>query len=262
MFLTQFAVHRPVTTVMASLIVVLLGLTSLWNLRVDLMPDMTWPVVSVTTLYPGAGPEEIETLVTRPMEQAIGSVAGVEKLSSASLEGSSNVRVQFAWGTNLDPAIGDIRARLERMREKMPPGVAVPYIRRYNSADSPIVYLALETDLSPVKATLLVENVIAPRLERINGVARVRVRGGTRREIHVELDRQKLEAMNMSVNEVLQALRNDNINQPAGNFQAGNLQLLVRSRGEFVSLQQIADTIVRQNNGAIVRIREIGRAHV
>jgi HAE1 family hydrophobic/amphiphilic exporter-1 len=259
MFLTRFAVHRPVTTVMASLIVVLLGLTSLWNLRVDLMPDMTWPVVSVTTLYPGAGPEEIETLVTRPMEQAIGSVAGVEKLSSASLEGSSNVRVQFAWGTNLDPAIGDIRARLERMREKMPPGVAVPYIRRYNSADSPIVYLALETDLSPVKATLLVENVIAPRLERINGVARVRVRGGTRREIHVELDRQKLEAMNMSVNEVLQALRNDNINQPAGNFQAGNLQLLVRSRGEFVSLQQIADTIVRQNNGAIVRIRDIGQ---
>jgi hydrophobic/amphiphilic exporter-1 (mainly G- bacteria), HAE1 family len=259
MFLTRFAVHRPVTTVMASLIVVLLGWTSLTNLRVDLMPDMTWPVVSVTTLYPGAGPEEIETLVTRPMEQAIGSVAGVEKLSSSSVEGSSNVRVQFAWGTNLDPAIGDIRARLERMREHTPPGVTVPYIRRYNSADSPIVYLGLETDLSAVKATLLVENVIAPRMERIDGVASVRIRGGTRREIHVELDRSKLEAMNMSVNEVLEALRDDNINQPAGDFEAGNLKLLVRSRGEFVSLKQISDTIVRQSNGANVRIRDVGK---
>lgn len=244
---------------MASLIVALLGWTSLTNLRVDLMPDMTWPVVSVTTIYQGAGPEEIETLVTRPMEQAIGSVAGVEKLSSSSIEGSSSVRVQFAWGTNLDPAIGDIRARLERMRDSMPPGVQVPYIRRYNSADSPIVYLGLHTDLSPVKATLLVENVIAPRMERIDGVARVRVRGGTRREIHVELDRQKLESMNMSVNRVLEALRRDNINQPAGDFQSGNLKLLVRSRGEFTSLKQIADTIVWQNEGAIIRIRDVGK---
>lgn len=258
MFLTRFAVHRPVTTVMVSLIVVLLGWTSLRNLRVDLMPDMTWPIVSVTTLYPGAGPEEIETLVTRPLEQAIGSVAGVEKLSSSSMEGSSNVRIEFAWGTDLDPAIGDIRARLERMRESLPPGVEVPFIRRYDSSDSPIVYLGLQTDLAPAKATLLVENVIAPRLERIDGVARVAVRGGTRREIHVDLDRQKLESMNMSVNEVLSALRGDNINQPAGDYEAGNLRLLVRSRGEFTGLHQIADTIVRQNSGAIVRIRDIG----
>ena len=140
---------------MACLIVVLLGWMSVRSLRVDLMPDMTWPIITVTTLYPGAGPEEVETLITRPMEQTIGSVQGVERMSSSSYEGSSSVRVQFSWGTNLDPAIGDIRARLERLRNDMPPGVEPPYIRRYDSADSPIIYLGLRTDLPPVQATQL-----------------------------------------------------------------------------------------------------------
>ena len=150
MFLTRLAVYRPITTLMACLILVLLGWASLIRLRVDLMPDMTWPMITVTTTYPGAGPEEIETLITRPMEQAIGSVQGVERMSSSSVEGSSGVRVQFAWGTNLDPAISDIRARLEQLRRNMPPGVDPPYIRRYDSADQPIIYLGLRTDLSPV----------------------------------------------------------------------------------------------------------------
>jgi hydrophobic/amphiphilic exporter-1 (mainly G- bacteria), HAE1 family len=259
MFLTRLAVYRPITTLMACLILVLLGWASLIRLRVDLMPDMTWPMITVTTTYPGAGPEEIETLITRPMEQAIGSVQGVERMSSSSVEGSSGVRVQFAWGTNLDPAISDIRARLEQLRRNMPPGVDPPYIRRYDSADQPIIYLGLRTDLSPVEATLLAENVIAPRLEQIDGVARIRVRGRTAREIQVDLDRQKLESLNMSVTEVLDALQRDNINQPAGDFDQGNVKLLLRSRGEFTSLDEISDTVVRQRDGAVVRIRDIGQ---
>ena len=259
MFLTRFAVYRPVTTSMACLIVVLLGWMSVRSLRVDLMPDMTWPIISVTTLYPGAGPEEVETLITRPMEQAIGSVQGVERLSSSSYEGSSGVRVQFAWGTNLDPAIGDIRARLERLRNDMPPGVEPSNIRRYDSADSPIIYLGLQTDLPPVQATQLAENSIAPRLEQAAGVARIRIRGGTRREIQVDLDRQKIESLDMTVKEVLDALGRDNINQPAGDLDEGHLRMLVRSRGEFTSLDQISDTVIRQREGAVVRIRDIGQ---
>lgn len=244
---------------MACLIVVLLGWMSVRSLRVDLMPDMTWPIITVTTLYPGAGPEEVETLITRPMEQTIGSVQGVERLSSSSYEGSSSVRVQFDWGTNLDPAIGDIRARLERLRNDMPPGVEPPYIRRYDSADSPIIYLGLRTDLPPVQATQLAENSIAPRLEQAAGVARIRIRGGTRREIQVDLDRQKIESLDMTVKEVLDALGRDNINQPAGDLDEGHLRMLIRSRGEFTSLDQIADTVIRQREGAVVRIRDVGR---
>jgi HAE1 family hydrophobic/amphiphilic exporter-1 len=259
MFLTRFAVHRPVATSMVCLIVVLLGWMSVKSLRVDLMPDMTWPIITVTTLYPGAGPEEVETLITRPMEQTIGSVQGVERLSSQSTEGGSSVRVQFAWETNLDPAIGDIRARLERLRNDLPEGVEPPYIRRYDSADSPIIYLGLRTDLPPVQATQLAENSIAPRLEQAAGVARIRVRGGTRREIQVDLDRQKIESLNMTVKEVLDALGRDNINQPAGDLDEGHLRMLVRSRGEFTTLDQISDTVIRQREGAVVRIRDIGR---
>ena len=259
MFLTRFAVFRPVTTSMACLIVVLLGWMSVRSLRVDLMPDMTWPIITVTTLYPGAGPEEVETLITRSMEQTIGSVQGVERMSSQSSEGSSSVRVQFSWGTNLDPAIGDIRARLERLRNDMPPGVEPSYIRRYDSADSPIIYLGLRTDLPPVQATQLAENSIAPRLEQAAGVARIRVRGGTRREIQVDLDRQKIESLDMTVKEVLDALGRDNINQPAGDLDEGHLRILVRSRGEFTSIDQISDTVIRQREGAVVRIRDVGR---
>jgi len=244
---------------MACLIVILLGWMSVRSLRVDLMPDMTWPIITVTTLYPGAGPEEVETLITRPMEQTIGSVQGVERMSSQSSEGSSSVRVQFSWGTNLDPAIGDIRARLERLRNDMPPGVEPPYIRRYDSADSPIIYLGLRTDLPPVQATQLAENSIAPRLEQAAGVARIRVRGGTRREIQVDLDRQKIESLDMTVKEVLDALGRDNINQPAGDLDEGHLRMLVRTRGEFTSIDQISDTVIRQREGAVVRIRDVGQ---
>lgn len=243
---------------MACLIVALLGWMSLTSLRVDLMPDMTWPIVTVNTLYPGAGPEEVETLITRPMEQAVGSVQGVERLNSASMEGSSSVRVQFAWGTNLDPAIGDIRARLERLRQNLPPGVEPPYIRRYDSSDQPIIYLGLQTDLPPIRATQLAENSIAPRLEQCEGVARIRVRGGTRREIQVNLDRQKIESLDMTVTEVLDALGRDNINQPAGDLDEGHVRMIVRSRGEFAHLDQIADTVIRQQEGAVVRVRDVG----
>lgn len=258
MLLTRLAVHRPVTTLMCSSIVVLLGWMALARLRVDLMPDTDWPIISVTTLYAGAGPEEIETLITRPMEQAIGSVQGVTDISSQSMEGSSNVRVEFAWGSELDAAVGDIRARLERLRATLPPGIEPPYIRKYDSSDESIIYLGLKTDLPPVESTLLAENRIAPLLEQVDGVARIRVRGGTRREIQVDLDRQKLESLNMSVVDVLTALESDNVNQPAGDLDDGHLRMLVRSRGEFTTLEQIAHTVVRQQDGRTVRIRDIG----
>lgn len=257
--LTRLAVYRPVTTVMSCLIVAILGVMALRNLRVDIMPDTTYPVVTVTTLYAGAGPEEIETLLTRPIEQIIGSVQGVERMSSQSLEGSSSVRVQFAWGTPIDPAIADIRARLERLRQVLPPGSETPYIRRYDSADMPIIYLGLSTSLPLIEATLLAENTIAPQLEQVPGIARVRVRGGSRREIQVDLDRQKLESLNLSVSEVIDALQRDNISQPAGDLEQGQLRMLVRSRAEFTRLEEIEDTVVRQREGAAVRIRELGQ---
>ncbi|MCA9114140.1 MAG: efflux RND transporter permease subunit [Planctomycetaceae bacterium] len=259
MNLTRLAVHRPVSTLMACLIVVLMGGMSLSRLSIDLMPDVTFPTVSVTTVYEGAGPEEIETLITRPLEQALGSVHGVERLQSSSLEGSCNVRIQFAWGTDLDSAIGDIRAAIEKTRRNLPENIEPPWIRRFDVADAPIIYLGVASDLEPIALTRLAEKTIVPRLERVDGVAGVRVRGAIRREIQVDLDRGRLETLHMGVNEVVNALQRDNVTNPAGDFEEGNLNLLVRSRGDFRSVAEIEETVVRVHEGGIVRVKDVAR---
>ncbi len=257
MSLTRLAVDRPITTLMAALIVVLLGWEALRRLAVDLLPDVTYPTITVSTLYDGAGPAEIETLITRPLEQTLSSVQGVDRLTSRSQEGSSTIRVRFAWGADLDAAVSDIRAKIEKLRRKLPDEIETPYIRRYDTSDSPVMYLGLISELDPISQTQLAEQSIVPELERIDGVAWVRVRGGVRREIHVDLNRSKLEALNMGVNEVVDALRRENINQPAGDFAEGNVKLLIRSRGEFHSLDEISNTIVREIDGASVRIGDV-----
>ncbi len=257
MFLTRLAVNRPVTTLMACLIVAILGINSLSKLAIDLMPDVTLPVVSITTVYQGASPEEIETVLTRPLEQALGAVEGVEQLTSTSLEGSSIIRAQFAWGTNLDSAMSDMRARIERIRQFLPDQIESPYIQRFDVGDFPFMYMGLKSDLEPVKLTQYAEQNIIPRLERIEGVAAVRLRGGVRREIQISLDRGKLETLNMDVGEVVQVLRQENVNQPAGYFRSGHLNLLIRSQGQFANLDEIANTIIRQENGALVRLKDV-----
>lgn len=259
MSLTRLSVNRPITTLMACLIVVLLGWMSLRRLAVDLMPDITYPTISITTIYEGAGPDEIESLISRPMEQAAGSVHGVEQVLSTSMEGSSTVRVRFAWGTDIDAAIGDVRAKIERVRRNLPEQIDPPTIRRFDVSDFPIIYLGLKSNLPPVRLTQLAENTIAPQLENIDGVAAIRVRGATRREIQVDVDRSKIEALNMGVAEVVAAIRRSSVNQPAGDFQEGPYNLLVRSRGEFHSVKQIADTVVRNLNGAVVKVGDVAR---
>jgi len=257
MSLTRQAVRRPVTTLMFSLIVVLLGWMSLSRLSIDLMPEITWPTISVTTLYEGAGPAVVEERITRPLEQTLQSLHGVEQVYSSSIEGSSHVRVRFRWGANLDTAISDMRAKIEKMRKSLPDGVEAPYISRYDTSDSPILYLALSADLDPIPMTRLAEKDIAPRLENVDGVARVRVRGGARREIQIKLNRIKLEALNMTVGQVVDVIRKENVSQPAGNFEQGNLKLLIRSRGDYHSLEQIAGTIIRESEGAVVRVGDV-----
>lgn len=257
MWLTRTAVNRPVTTLMASTIVVLLGWMALRNLSVDLMPEIQFPTVSVETLYPGAGPEEVETLITRPLEQTLSSVNGFERLTSRSLEGSSTIRVQFTWGTDLDSAMADMRQSIDKVRDELPDEIDPPVLERYDVNDSPIMYLGLQSDLPLTELTRLLDRSIMPRLERLDGVARVGARGEVRREIQVNLDRAKLEALGMGVNEVIEALQQGNVSQPAGDFDEGHMQRLLRSRTEFASLEDIRSLIVRNRLDAVVRVRDV-----
>ncbi len=254
---TETAVRRPVSTLMACVIVALMGVEALSRLALDLMPDVTYPVITVITLYEGAGPEEVETLITRPIEQAVSSVQGVDRLYSSSQEGASEVRVRFDWGVDLDAAIGDLRARLERTRAALPEDAQPPFIYRYDVADFPVIYLGLISSLDPIQATRLAEQVIAPQLERLDGVAGVRIRGRVRREIQVAIDHDRLLARGIGVNEVITALRQQNVMHPAGDVQQGHLRVLVRSAGAFGSLDEIRETVVRRNGASVVRIRDV-----
>ena len=265
MTLTRLAVHRPVTTLMIGLVVTLLGYVAVDRLAVDLLPKLDYPIVSVETLYRGAAPEEIETLLTRPLEQALSSVRGSEEISSVSAEGASTIRVRMNWGADLDVALSEMRQAVQKVRRQLPDTVEGPYFRRYDESDSPIIYLALErtqgeveSERSAVDTTRRAEIEIVPELEKLEGVGRVRLRGAVRREIQVDLDRQKLESLHLGVNEVVASLRQQNVTRPAGDFDEGNVQRLVRSHGQFRDLDEIRRTVIRERDGAIVRVRDVG----
>jgi hydrophobic/amphiphilic exporter-1 (mainly G- bacteria), HAE1 family len=151
MNISTFAVQRPIMTVMAALIVILIGLVSLWRLAIDLMPDITYPTLSINTTYSNASPEEMEELITRPVEEAVSAVPGVEQVTSISAEGQSSVRVTFAWGTDLDTAASDLRDRLDRVIPRLPEDADRPMLRKFDLASFPILILGVSSNLDPIR---------------------------------------------------------------------------------------------------------------
>jgi HAE1 family hydrophobic/amphiphilic exporter-1 len=244
---------------MVCLIVATLGVNSLTKLPIDLMPHMENTRLRVDTRYEGAGPYEIETLITRPLEQTLSTVHFVERVSSQSAEGSSRVSLDFQWGTNIDNAINDIRQAIDRARELLPEDVEEPTIDYWDPADAPIIYLNVASKLDLVTLTRDLDKDIVPFLQRVPGVARIGVEGALRREVRVELSRDELYARDIAIADVTAALRRENTVQRSGSIEKGHLSLLLRTHGSFESLDDIADTIITRNGDAAVRVRDIGR---
>lgn len=257
MSLPRFAIERPVTMFMISSVIVLLGAVSLVRLPVDLMPDMTFPSLSVRVNYEGVGPREIEESITRPLEQAVGSVAGLDRILSTSSEGSSSVRLQFTWGTDLDVAADDVRSRLDRVRGALPEDADQPVIFKFDQSQFPIVMLSVAGDYDPVTLREIAENQLVPRFERVNGVAAVEVNGGLRREVRVELSREKITALGLSLDQILALLRNENQNIPIGEVDEGDTTFLLRSPGQFETLDDIRNLVVMTRDGVPVYLRDI-----
>jgi len=257
MKICSLAINFPVTTTMLFLMVILFGAVSFVRLPIDLMPDVTYPSITIRTDYEHVGPQEIEQLITRPIEETVGSVQGVEKIRSTSSEGQSSVRVSFVWGTDLDTAANDVRDRVDRIRGRLPEESETPAIYKFDVTTFPILYLGVSGALDPVEMRDLVEHQIKYRIERAPGVAAVDVRGGLQREIHVDLDREKLTALDLSLDTVLEALRSRNLNLPAGTVEDGNLDVLVRTKGEFETLDEIRNTFVHVRNGVPILVKDI-----
>ena len=258
MSLPEFSIHRPVTVLMGCLIAILLGVIAFLRIPVDLMPETEWPTISVNVGYPGVAPEEVETLLARPLEQALASAPGVEQITSSSSEGRASVRVQFAYGTNLDEAASDLRVRVDRRRSTLPDDIDPPTIYKYDVSQHPIMFLTVASnEMDAKELRYFAEKNLQYRIERVPGVASSTVWGGLRRQIHVDLDLKKLRALNLSTASVVQTLRQENLNRPVGPVSEGRFELLLRTQGEFKSLDDILNVGVATRNGVPVYVRDI-----
>jgi hydrophobic/amphiphilic exporter-1 (mainly G- bacteria), HAE1 family len=260
MSIPRFAIQRPVMMSMICAIIILLGGISLTRLPVDLLPDISQPTINVRVNYAGVGPLEMEELVTRPLEQQLSAVSGVRQMNSSSSEGNSQIQMNFEWGQDLNEAMDDIRTRIDRVRGRLPEDADPPVIQKFDPNSQPILRLAVESvdgSLDRVALRELSEQTLSPRLERVYGVAAVTVDGGLRRQIHVELSREKTTALDLSVDRVVNVLRTENQNIPIGEIYRGDRSFLMRSQGQFENLEQIQNLVVLTKAGVPVYLKDI-----
>jgi len=257
MKIARIAVDRPIFTIMVSLIVIILGAVALTRLPIDLMPDITSPTISISTSYAKASPLAMEELVTRPIEEAVSAVPGVDEITSQSSEGNSNVQVSFVWGTDLDAASNDIRDRLDRIISRLPDGANRPSLRKFDLAATPVLMMGVTSNLEALTLRRIIDEQISYRLERVEGVASVNIMGGLTREVHINLDPIKLSALKVPMEQVISRIKAANVNQPAGNVYRGNYQITVRVPGVFENLEELRRTIVLNRGGTPITLKDI-----
>lgn len=257
MNLPRFSVQRPVLTAMVTLIVVIIGAFSLSRLRIDLLPRIELPTLSVSTEYPNASPEVVERLVTQIVEEILATVPGVEEMTSVSSEGQSNVEVRFVWGTDLDAAVGEVRSRLEDEISELPEDINRPQIRKFDIASFPVVIVGISSTLDPVELTELIDKQVRYRFARVPGVAQADLFGGFEREIRIALDPERVEALRLPLDEVLRAIEDANLDRPAGELWQGRYEVTLRAPADFADLEQIRRTVVAVRDGAPIELGQI-----
>ncbi|MEN9579597.1 MAG: hypothetical protein RJA70_2606 [Pseudomonadota bacterium] len=260
MNISEIAIRRPVFTVMVTVALLVLGLEGFRRLGTDLFPDITFPIVVVTVPYPGASPTEVETLLSRPIEDTVVSLNGIDRVRSLSREGSSTTFVMFDLGVDINEAATEVRERISQVRYKFPDEALEPIIQRFDVSGAPILTYTVGGADSLSKLRAYADDELRPALEQVPGVAAVEVRGGAEREIRVRLLRDRLDALGLSPGAVAMRLRQENLNVPAGRFDEGDREVSVRALGEFTSVEQIRDTIVANApDGSAVRLRDVAR---
>ena len=261
MNLSAIAIKRPVFTVMVTVALMVLGAMGLSRLGTDLFPNIAFPVVVVNVPYPGASPREVEQLVTKPLEDAVVSLNGIDRLKSTSREGVSSVILIFKLGVDLQDAATQVRERVAQARFKLPQEVKEPSVARFDVGAAPILTYTLSgVGRSLPEIGQFARDVVKPALEQVDGVASVEVKGGAKREVHVDLDKAKIEALQLSPLAVLQAIKSQNLSVPAGRYDEGIREISVRTVGELRSVDEIRGLIVATAaDGSSVRLADIAR---
>lgn len=255
--LVEFSTRRRVTVAMVTLTFVLFGLIALGDLKVNLLPDLSYPTLTVRTEYTGAAPSEIETLISEPVEEAVGVVKGLRKLKSVSRTGQSDVVLEFAWGTDMDQASLEVRDKMEVLQ--LPLEAKAPVLLRFNPSTEPILRIALspKTDASSDTEAMrqltalrrYADDDLKKKLEPVEGVAAVKVGGGLEDEIQVDIDQQKIAQLNLPIDTVIQRLQQENINISGGRLEEGSQRYLVRTVNQFASVPEMREMLVTTQSG-------------
>src|SRR5437660_233303 len=258
MSLSDVAIKRPVFTSMMSLCLLVLGVMGLKRLGTDLFPDVSFPVVTVTTVYRGAGPGEIESQVVKPIEDAVAGISGIDKIHSFSRENAGVVLVQFKLSENLDRAVQEVRDKVASVTNKLPKDADAPLVSRVDIGASPTLTYAMSSSLDSQRTHKMIDDRLQSALQQLGGVAEVRVTGGDVREIRVDIDLDKAKAAGTSPFEIAQRIGAENLNLPAGRLSLGPTELTVRTLGEFRNVDEIRDMPVAVGKtGSQVRLGEV-----
>lgn len=259
MWLTRISLKYPITTLMASIAIFVLGLVSFRQLPIDMLPNIQIPVVAAITFYNGANPVDMEQSVTVPIERAVSSTNNVDYIQSSTREGISSIRVFFNWDANTDVGLVDVIQKINRVLTLLPTGVSQPIALRFDITNIPIITVALSSSMDERDLYDLAYNTIEPQLEHLPGVAFAQVIGGKIREIHVTLDRNRVESTNIPVLQVVQAVANSNLILPSGDLKTGVYDYSLRTQSQFNLVQPMGDIVIKVQNGVPIRVRDVAR---
>ncbi|MDQ0245303.1 HAE1 family hydrophobic/amphiphilic exporter-1 [Bacillus fengqiuensis] len=253
MNIVKLSVIRPIAMGMVIVLMLILGGVSVKNMPVDLFPELTFPIAAVTATYDGAGPKEVENLLAKPLENAMGTIPNVESVTSISRNGGLLILVSFDWGTDMDFATLKMREKIDAVRDFLPSGTPAPRVMRFDPSDLPIMQLAITAE-NEAFSTLkkMAEEDIKPRLDGIEGVASVSIEGGANKEVQVNLDPEKLASYGLTIQQLQQMIGSENINLPAGSIEEQNQNLPIRVTGQFESVDDIASLPVPTNSGVLL----------
>jgi HAE1 family hydrophobic/amphiphilic exporter-1 len=245
---------------MTALAVAAFGFVGYSRLPLELFPDIAYPSLTVQTDFPDTAPQEVENLITRPVEEAVGVLRGLQTIHSISRPGISEVTLEFDWGSDMDLLSMEVREKLDRFIR--PEGAEKPIVLRYDPSLDPIMRLALAGGGELTEMRYLAEMRIKQDFETLRGVAAARVKGGLEEEIQIEIDQERLAALGIPLERVREVVSLSNVNLPGGALRGEESQYLIRTINEFDDLDEIADLIIFQNEGASVRLGEVARVYM
>ena len=259
MSLYSTAVKKPITTALCFVAVVVIGLFSLTRLSIDLLPNIETNTIMVLTSYPGASASDIETNVTKIMENTLNTVSDLKDISSQSKENLSIVTLEFEYGTDIDVATNDVRDKIDMIRSTLPDNAGTPVLFKFGTDDIPIVILSVTAEESMPGLYKILDDKVANPLKRISGVGAVSISGAPEREIQVYCDPAKLEAYNLTVEAISSIIASENLNTPGGSFDIGSNTYSLRVQGEFSDPKQLNDIVVGSYNGSSIYLRDVAR---